>query len=43
MKKEKILELYLSDKQRSEKKMEIFKGIARSAGKVGEIWTRKKF
>lgn len=41
MKKEKILELYLSDSQRSEKKT--FKGIVRSAGKAGEIWTRKKF
>ena len=43
MKKEKILELYLSDEQRSEKKMETFKGVARSAGNGGEIWTRKKF
>ena len=43
MKKERILELYLSDCQRSEKKKETFKGIVRSAGKAGEIWTRKKF
>ena len=41
MKKEKILELYLSDKLHAEKKMEIFN--VRSAGKAGEIWTRKKF
>lgn len=43
MKKEKILELYLSGKLCSEKKTETFKGIARSAGNGGEIWTRKKF